>query len=89
MRIDVLENVARAAGFAGACDDDGQTDAVPAQSPDIPAPRAALPSRSTALAVIDARSAPHAVQSTAMWLAAAPATVARSISSLLGRGAPA
>lgn len=89
MRIDVLENVARAAGFAGACDDDSQPDAVPAQSPDIPAPRVTQPARSTALAVIDARSVPQSVQSTATWLVAAPATVARSISSLLGRGAPA
>lgn len=85
MRIDVLEKIAKAAGFAGACDDDGNADTMSVQSsPDIPAPRAA-PVRSTAVAIVDARS----MQASATWLAAAPTTVARGLSNLLGRGATA
>ncbi len=87
MRIDVLENVARAAGFAGACDEELQADTQIQASPDIPAPRPVAPAPSTALVVV-ARSTPP-LQSTAQWLAAAPVNAARSLTTLLGRGAPA
>ena len=88
MRIDVLENVARAAGFAGACDENFEAD-LPAQgSPDIPAPRASA-SPSTALAIVNGRSVTPPMQSTATWLATAPVNMARSLTTLLGRGAPA
>lgn len=89
MRIDVLEKVARAAGFAGACDDDLQADPPVQGSPDIPAPRTAVSAPSTALAIVDARAANQPMQATATWLATAPANVARSLTTLLGRGAPA
>ncbi len=88
MRIDVLEKVARAAGFAGACDEDLQADTPVQASPDIPAPRPAASAPSTALVVVGRTSAPP-LQSTAQWLAAAPVNAARSLTTLLGRGAPA
>lgn len=91
MRIDVLEKIARAAGFAGACDEDGEPDFKPVAlpSPDIPAVRTAPPIRSNALALVDARSFARPMQSSAAWLTTAPTTVARGISNLLSRGAPA
>lgn len=86
MRIDVLEKVALAAGFAGACDEDLHADPLLQASPDIPAPRAAP---STALVVMDTRPTVSPVQMTTTWLAAAPVQMARSLTTLLGRGAPA
>lgn len=88
MRIDVLEKIARAAGFAGACDEDLQADTLAQSSPDIPAPRSTAV-QSTALVIVDARPAGPSLQSTATWLATAPVNAARSLSTLLGRGAPA